>query len=284
VEETRVARRRLAERIAEAIMNRHWTGVHAIGVLGSIARGDDDEYSDLNVGVVTTGPSAGSLRSIVRRVDGAVVHLEVRSVDAWLDAARTLTPEWPLDANRFLIAQPIYDPSGWYPVLREAHLARLREATDAEFARLARAALLSAIVYTGRARREFVRSGADDTAYLLTHAALRTALVTGLLERTRFRHRRDALRRTGLARPTLDLLEERHRALEAQLALRGAPIDSEVEDLVSTMGVPPVDEPRVEADDEEADGDTDGAGDPDVTTADGRFAGRPVHVGPRSRR
>lgn len=239
MEESRVVRRQLAEQVTEAIMNRHWAGVHAIGLLGSLAHGDDDEYSDVNLGVVTSAPGSEFLRSVVRRVNGIVVHLEVRSVESWLEQARTLTPEWPLVANRYLISKPVFDPHGWYPVLRQAHLDRLREASDLDFAKLARAALLSAVVFTGRARREFVRSGTDDTEYLLTQAALRTALVTGLLERTRYRNRREALRRVGLGRPTLDLLDERHAGLAAQLAERDAPIDAAVEGLVGSMGTAP---------------------------------------------
>jgi len=241
VEDSRIARRKLAEQLAEAIVNRYLAGIHAVGLLGSHAHGDDDEYSDLNIGVVTTQANAKPLRSIVRRVNGVVVHLTVRSVSEWLDQARTLTPEWPLTGNQFLIAKPIYDPHGWYAVVREAHLARLRDATDREFAALARAALLSAMLFTSRARREFVRAGRDDTQYLLTQAAMRTALVSGLLTRRRFRNRRDALRRSGLAEATLDSLEERQRELEMELAKRGAGIDATVSELANSLGSPPVD-------------------------------------------
>jgi hypothetical protein len=240
VEESRIARRKLAEQIAEGIVNRYLAGIHAVGLLGSHAHGDDDDYSDLNIGVVSTQANAKPLRSVLRRANGVVVHVAVRSVGDWLDQARTLTPEWPLTANQFLIARPIYDPHGWYAVVRETHLARLRDATDREFAALARAALLSAMVYTARARREFVRAGQDDTQYLLTHAAVRTALVTGLLARRRFRNRRDALHRSGLSEATLDLLEERQRELELELAKRGASIDASVAEVVDGLGSPPV--------------------------------------------
>jgi hypothetical protein len=246
VEESRIARRRLAEQIAEAIVNRYLAGIHAVGLLGSHAHGDDDEYSDLNIGVVSTQANARPLRSIVRRVNGVVVHLTVRSVADWLDQARTLTPEWPLVANQFLIAQPIYDPHGWYAVVRETHLARLRDATEWEFVTLARAALLSAMVFTGRARREFVRAGQDDTKYLLTQAAMRTALVSGLLARRRFRNRRDALRRSGLVDATIDLLEERQRELELELTRRGANVDATVLEVVAGIGSPSIAADRLE--------------------------------------
>jgi predicted nucleotidyltransferase len=54
-------RLRLAADLTERLLGRHGAGIVAVGVHGSVARGDDGEESDLDLAVVTTAPRSRCL-------------------------------------------------------------------------------------------------------------------------------------------------------------------------------------------------------------------------------
>jgi predicted nucleotidyltransferase len=62
-------RLRLAADLTERLLDRHKAGIVAVGVHGSVARGDDGEESDLDLAVVTTGPEV----EVLAELDGKVV-------------------------------------------------------------------------------------------------------------------------------------------------------------------------------------------------------------------
>src|SRR5919206_375821 len=69
--------------------------IHAVGVHGSLAHGDDADGRDIDMVVVTFRPGAG-LRPGARRIDGMLVDLGVISAEEYLEYARTLTTSWPI--------------------------------------------------------------------------------------------------------------------------------------------------------------------------------------------
>jgi len=223
----------LATRLRDVILRRWSAEVRAIGVHGSLAHGDDSDSSDLNLHVVTYRPQAGP-RTALRKVDGILVDLSVGTADDGLRRARELTPRWPLQADRFLTTRDLFDPGGWFAGRRDAHLGRLAEARPAEFSGLARHNWCVAAAAHARAVRLAEWYETDAALVLLAEARLHAAMVTGLLSRTYFRNRADAVKRTGLAGADMTELGTVLKGQADDLTARGRPVDGSLSELFET--------------------------------------------------
>jgi hypothetical protein len=213
----------LAARLRDVIQTRWPAEVRAIGVHGSLAHGDDSDGSDVNLLVVTyrnTGP-----RPALRRVDGILVDLSVVNAEEGLRRARELTPRWPLIADRYVSARSLYDPHGWFAEQRDVHLAKLAETRPGEFTGLARRNWCVASAAHARAVRLAEWYDTDAALLLIAEARLHTAMVTGLLSRTYFRSRADAVRRAGLAGADMQELAAVLKSQAEDLTARGRPVD-----------------------------------------------------------
>lgn len=220
----------LAEQITEEVRRRFPTEVLAIGVHGALAHAGTAGDTDVNLVVVTYTPGAGP-HPATRRVDGRVAEIAVIGAELYLRHARTLTTTWPLAADQYVTSRSLFDPDDWYERLRDVHLARLAEASAAEFAALAREAWYQAHQATGRARALAGRYETDAAMIALCEARVGAAVVDGLLTRTYFRDGADACHRTGTAGADLLELGERLRAQAMELTRRGRPVDGGIEDL-----------------------------------------------------
>ena len=214
----------LATRLRDVILRRWSADVRAVGVHGSMAHGDDSGSSDLNLHVVTYRPGTGP-RPALRRVDGILVDLSVTHGDDGLRQARELTPRWPLEADRFVTTRDLFDPRGWFGTQRDAHLGKLAEARPAEFSALARSNWCVASAAHARAVRLAEWYETDAALVLLAEARLHAAMVTGLLSRTYFRNRADAVKRTGLAGADMSELGAVLKSQAEDLTARGRPVD-----------------------------------------------------------
>jgi predicted nucleotidyltransferase len=217
----------LAVRLRDVIQRRWSADVQAIGVHGSLAHGDDSDGSDVNMVVVTYRPNAGP-RPALRRVDGILVDLTVITAEEGLRRARELTPRWPLIADRHLITLALYDPRGWFAAQRDAHLAKLAETRPAEFTGLARSNWAIASAAHARAVRLAEWYETDTALVLIAEARLHAAMVAGLLSRTYFRNRADAVKRTGLAGTDMQELGAVLKSQAEELTARGKPVDGPV--------------------------------------------------------
>ncbi len=112
----------LAEEITAALRRRWPAEIHAVGAHGSLAHGEDVDGGDIDLVVVTFRSGAGP-RPGARRIDGTLVDLGVIGAEEYLEYARTLSTSWLLAADQYLTTKPLYDPEGWYPRLRDTHLA-----------------------------------------------------------------------------------------------------------------------------------------------------------------
>jgi predicted nucleotidyltransferase len=218
------ARGHLAVRLRDVIQRRWSADVQAIGVHGSLAHGDDSDGSDVNMVVVTYRPNAGP-RPALRRVDGILVDLTVITAEEGLRRARELTPRWPLIADRYLTTIALYDPRGWFAAQRDAHLAKLAETRPAEFTGLARSNWAIASAAHARAVRLAEWYETDAALVLIAEARLHAAMVAGLLSRTYFRNRADAVKRTGLAGTDMQELGAVLKSQAEELTARGKPVD-----------------------------------------------------------
>lgn len=213
----------LATRLRDVIQRRWSAEVRAIGVHGSLAHGDDNDASDVNLVVVTYRPSGP--KPTLRRVDGILVDLTVVTADEGLRRARDLTARWPLIADRHLTTRSLFDPHGWFAEQRDAHLGKLAETRPGEFNGLARRNWCVASAAHARAVRLAEWYDTDAAMALIAEARLHAAMVAGLLSRTYFRNRADAVRRTGLAGVDMQELGAVLKAQAEDLTARGRPVD-----------------------------------------------------------
>ena len=214
----------LATRLRDVIQRRWSAEVRAIGVHGSLAHGDDTDGSDVNLVVVTYRPNAGP-RPTLRRVDGILVDLTVVTAEEGLRRARELTPRWPLVADRYLTTRSLFDPHGWFAEQRDAHLGKLAETRPGEFSALARRNWCVASAAHARAVRLAQWYDTDAALVLMAEARLHAAMVAGLLSRTYFRNRADAVKRTGLAGADMQELAALLTSQAEELTARGRPVD-----------------------------------------------------------
>jgi predicted nucleotidyltransferase len=214
----------LATRLRDVLLHRWSAEIQAIGVHGSLAHGDDAEGSDVNVQVVTYRPNAGP-RPALRRVDGILVELSVVAGAEGLARARELTSRWPLVADRYVSTRDLFDPQGWFGAQRDAHLGRLAETRPGEFSSLARRNWCVAAAAHARAVRLAEWYDTDAALVLMAEARLHAAMVVGLLNRTYFRNRADAVKRTGLAGADMTELNAVLTAQAKELTARGRPVD-----------------------------------------------------------
>ena len=224
---------RVAERVAAAALRRFPADILAVAVHGPLAHGDDDGGGDAEVGLllVTYRPGFGPVPA-TRRVDGVLVDLTVAGADDYLRQARTLTPLWPLTADRYVTTRALHDPTGWLRTLRDEHLARLARARPAEFSTAARQAWYRGSAAHSRAARLAEWYETDQALLMLGEARLAAATVNGLLTRTYFRDPGDAVRRTGLAGADMTEVGTVLAGQAEELAARGRPVDGTVDDLL----------------------------------------------------
>jgi predicted nucleotidyltransferase len=222
--DTSSVRAALAGRLCDAIQHRWSAEVQAIGVRGSIAHGDDNESSDVNLVVVTYRPRTGP-KPALRKVDGVPVELRVLAAEEALAEARQLTPRWPLLADRYMTTYPLHDPRGCFKELREAHQNLLTEARPAEFTQLARHNWATANGARQRAVRLTQWFDTDAALVMIAEARMHAALVAGFLTRTWFRNAADAVKRTGVAAADMQELGAILRYQAEELAARGRPVD-----------------------------------------------------------
>jgi hypothetical protein len=199
--------------------------VHAIAAYGPLAHGEEGDAGRVDLLVVTYRPGGGP-QPAARRVAGIPVLVDAVGADDHLAAARTLTAAWPLLADRYLTTRALFDPDGYQERLRDTHLGILADSTDLDFAALARDAWGRARAALTTAYRLLEWHDTDGALLVLGEARVGAALVDGLLGRTYFRDRADALRRTGLGGAGVREVERRLDGQVDELVGRGVPVDA----------------------------------------------------------
>lgn len=110
-------RRRLAFDIAAQIQRCYGDRVLALGVYGSVARGTDGPYSDIEMHCVLNGTgfetahewSAGPWKA----------EVDVYSKDVLLGSASEVDVDWPVTHAAFTDVLAVYDPTGFFLLLRD---------------------------------------------------------------------------------------------------------------------------------------------------------------------
>jgi kanamycin nucleotidyltransferase len=117
---TRPRRLELAHEIAGQIHRHYGDRVLALGVYGSVARGTDGPYSDIEMHCVLRGTgfetahewSAGAWKA----------EVDVYSEEVILQSASEIDVDWPLTHGAYIQVLAVYDPTDFFSHLRDAAL------------------------------------------------------------------------------------------------------------------------------------------------------------------
>jgi hypothetical protein len=198
-------RLRLAADLTERLLDRHGPVIVAVGVHGSVARGEDGEESDLDLAVVTAGPEVQVPDRYLYLPDrGVVVDLGAIDADAYLEEASHIGPAWPLASDQYVNHLAVHDPGGYFHKLKHVHEAAVEEAGAEVFAAAAGFDLVQLLSWDAKARAAELAGDLLTTQVAIKEAAILAALVVGLHTRTAYRNTAHALHATatsGVAGP-----------------------------------------------------------------------------------
>lgn len=176
---SRESRLEIAEEIKERVLETHGERVKAIGIYGSMGRGSDGPYSDLEVRCVLN--SAGEEYNHEWSAGAWKAEVNFVSEDILLEDVCTIEGDWPLTHGQFLSVLPLYDPDGFFANLKQTAISQ----DEAKFRHALQALMVEEMFeYAGKWRN----AGARGTESFLPALAVKTAeagaMLIGLHHRT----------------------------------------------------------------------------------------------------
>jgi kanamycin nucleotidyltransferase len=108
--------------------NRYCDALVAFGAQGSLARGEDGPYSDLELYAVVRG-EADETHEVIH--DGWKIEVDVCGSDTLLRRAAIVDEMWSITHQNLVCVLPLYDPTGFFAVLAKAVRSQPAAAFDA---------------------------------------------------------------------------------------------------------------------------------------------------------
>lgn len=106
----------IVDKLVDRLLARYGANVKAIGLYGSLARGDDGPFSDIEMLCVLTCPPDQNYYEWWSGTWKAEVDLS--SVEAVHKKASSVSSGWPLNHSSYLHMKPLYDPDAFLPELK----------------------------------------------------------------------------------------------------------------------------------------------------------------------
>ncbi len=172
-----VERMSRAHEIAETF--RAHFGVLAIGLYGSLARGDDGPYSDIEMYCVARGEGIDEDYEWSEGAWKAEVNVQSPEViAAW---AAELDEFWPLTHGSCVNILPLHDPTRFFESLREA----VFDHADEEYDDLIRGVIVGELYeFLGKIRNAAAGGKTENLSALVVEMAQYGAYIIGLANRT----------------------------------------------------------------------------------------------------
>ena len=178
---SRAARRAILDDLVSQLRAHYGRSLLALGVYGSIARGEDGPFSDIELFAVLDG----------RDIDDSLewsngpwkAEIDLYSQDVLLAWAATVEGDWAVSHGSLLGVQPIHDPGGFFERLRQAVLSQ-----PGEVFRTAQAELIVGEIYemVGKIRNALAQDNPAPLALFASHLAEYGACLVGLENRRTF--------------------------------------------------------------------------------------------------
>lgn len=151
----------------------------AVGLYGSLARGDDGPYSDIEILCVLKTPDEDYTREWTAGPWKAEVNFV--GAEALFAQAATVDGEWPLTHGAYVHTRPLHDPEQLFPRLRHTVLNQPGDA----FATAIRSLIVEDLYeLIGKVRNARHMNEPDGLPVVAMHLALHGAFLIGLANRT----------------------------------------------------------------------------------------------------
>lgn len=194
---TRADREAMLQRIVADILAAKGDDVLAIALYGSMAKGLDGPYSDIELTCVVRTPGVDYSEEWAYAIGKAEVNFH--GLDVARRAAAAVDDDWPLEHGRFLHAKPIYGDAALFEEFRHANDATPKAEFDAMIASLIVGDIYEVI---GKLRNANANGQTTYLPVLACHVAEYMACVVGLAHR-RIYTTRTTMFQESLALPTL---------------------------------------------------------------------------------
>jgi predicted nucleotidyltransferase len=234
----------VARDITAKLLEKYGDEIVAVGLHGSVARGNVHEGSDIDFSVVTRTKDAVPSREL--RVGDVLVSLGAVSRDEYLEDATKITYHWSLAKGEYGESLALHDPGGFFEELKDAWERAMAAKSEEEFLCQARDNLFEAYEWVWKASRDLAERSDAETAISLAEGLIATGLAVGLITKTTWTSRGEAVAQAaeagagieGFSSPfelaaspgaelkdRLPAFHEALAALERHLAAKGAPLD-----------------------------------------------------------
>jgi predicted nucleotidyltransferase len=112
------ARITTAKTLAKKIVRKHGKDIYGIVIYGSVAKNEDRQYSDLEMYVVTRRKfKVRAVKYVYRGMNIEVSYIPERKM---LRNAKSITPNWPIEADFYRSYLILYEKNKWFEKLRKA--------------------------------------------------------------------------------------------------------------------------------------------------------------------
>lgn len=175
---SQAARRAILDEIVASLRRHFGPALRALGVYGSVARGTDGPYSDIEMFAILKGQEIED--SLEWSHGPWKAEVDLYSEDVLLEQAATIEGDWPVTHGAFLHIQAIHDPGGFFERLRQAALGQ-----PAEAFRQAEAELIVGEIYemVAKIRNALALDNPAPLALFASHLAVYGACLAGLENR-----------------------------------------------------------------------------------------------------
>ncbi|MCP3774448.1 ANT(4')-I family aminoglycoside nucleotidyltransferase [Paenibacillus sp. MZ04-78.2] len=182
---TKDERRAIGHNIADRLKQVYGDKIKAIGLYGSMARGTDGPYSDIEMlCVLRTEDGEEPIDFSHEWAAGAwKAEVNVYSEEELLKYAKTVEDSWPLSHGAFLTALPLYDPDGFFDDL----IAAVQSPDEADFRESIHGILVGEMFeFAGKWRNANAQGPRTYLPYLAMETAQYAAMLIGLHHRTTY--------------------------------------------------------------------------------------------------
>lgn len=174
---SRIERLQTCYEIASRLHEVYGEKIHAIGVYGSISRGTDGPFSDIEMFCVLNESSESVDFCYEWSAGPWKAQVDVSSADILLKTASTVEGEWPLTHGQFFSQLSLYDPKGFFPKLKEAAESPKKE----DFRRAINEVLVGGMYeFVGKLRNANLNGPHTYLPYLAVEFAQYGAMLVGL--------------------------------------------------------------------------------------------------------
>jgi len=169
--------------IAKRLHDVYGEKIQAIGVYGSVSRGTDGPYSDIEMFCVLREPSEAIEFSYEWSAGPWKAEVDICSADILLKNASTVEGRWPLTHGPYFSTLSLYDPGDFFPTLKKAAESPARS----DFSRAISEVLIGEMYeFVGKLRNVSVNGPHTYLPYLATQFAQYGAMLIGLHNRKLF--------------------------------------------------------------------------------------------------